>query len=72
MIHQPNFTFEHVFGAPIFFWIQEKYENTKKSSGPAALYRILTYCAPVLVCCALREVANTTKVHFNPKFKHTK
>ena len=49
MIHQPNFTFEHVFGAPIFFWIQEKYENTKKSSGPAALYRILTYCASVLV-----------------------
>ena len=24
------------------------------------------------VCCALLEVANTTKVHFNPKFKHTK
>ena len=40
VIHQPNFTFEHGFGAPIFFWIQEKYKNTKKSSGPAALYRI--------------------------------
>ena len=24
------------------------------------------------VCCALREVANTTKVHFHPKIKHTK
>ena len=52
VIHQPNFTFEHGFGAPIFFWIQEKYENTKKSSGPAALYRILTYCASVLVSLA--------------------
>ena len=24
------------------------------------------------VCCALRELANTTKVHFNPKFKQIK
>ena len=24
------------------------------------------------VCCALREVANTTKAHFHPKIKHTK
>ena len=41
-IHEPNFTFEQGFGAPIFFWIQGKYEirNTKKNSGPAALYRI--------------------------------
>ena len=23
-------------------------------------------------CCVLRKVANTAKVHFNPKFKHTK